>query len=499
MRRMKNQVFRIHNRDNAAIALEAVPAGSEICVEGAACRALEEIPRGHKIALADIEEGQPVVKYGYPIGRASRRIAAGSWIHGHNMCTNLEGTLEYEYRPTERAVADTEGTVPQFMGYRRESGDVGTRNEIWVIPTVSCANHTVTVLADLANRQFGGLCDGIYAFPHNSGCSQLGDDHRMTQRLLSAIVRHPNAGGVLLVSLGCENNNIQEFLPGLGDYDKTRIRYLITQEAGDEIQTGLGLLREIADVVKHDKREPVPVSSLRVAFKCGGSDSLSGVTANPLCGAVTDRIVSYGGAAVLTEVPEMFGAETILMNRADTRETFDKVVRLINDFKQYYLDYGQPVYENPSPGNKEGGITTLEEKSLGCVQKGGSAVVTDTLDYGEQVKKAGLNLMTGPGNDNVSITDLVASGAQILLFTTGRGNPLGTAIPCIKLSSNTALFNHKRHWIDFDAGTIVDGISMEALADQLWQLVLEVASGRKTQSEQNGFREIMLFKNGVLL
>lgn len=516
---MKATYFKIHEADNVAIALEQLAPGSEIQFTGGSCTAAETIPRGHKVALADLEPGQDVVKYGYPIGRATKRIPAGSWVHSHNMSTNLEGTLEYEYRPScsvRTGEAGTPGTAvpaeaapparparapaePTFKGYRRKNGAVGVRNEIWIIPTVSCANHTADVLAKLASVDFGDVCDGIFAFPHNSGCSQLGDDHRMTQKLLAAIAKHPNAGGVLLVSLGCENNNIHEFLPVLGDYDRDRFRVLITQEAGDEIGTGLELLRELAEIVKRDKRVRVPVSELKIAFKCGGSDSLSGVTANPLCGTVADRITSLGGSAVLTEVPEMFGAETILMNRADSRETFEKVVNLINSFKQYYLDYGQPVYENPSPGNKEGGITTLEEKSLGCVQKGGHAVVSDTLDYGEQIRRPGLNLMTGPGNDNVSITDLVASGAQILLFTTGRGNPLGTAIPCIKLSSNTALYERKRHWIDFNAGTIVDGDSLEKLSEKLWKLVLEVASGKKTRSEINGFREIMLFKNGVLL
>lgn len=552
---MKTAYFRIHEEDNVAIALEQLEPGCEIQFTGGCCTAAEVIPRGHKVALSDLEPGQDVIKYGYPIGHATKRVRAGSWVHSHNMCTNLEGTLEYEYRPSYSVrageqgapgavapagmpgAAAPEGTAgavapagtpgaaapagmsgavapagtgalarlssapsgPTFKGYRRKNGAVGVRNEIWIIPTVSCANHTADVLAKLASVEFGDACDGIFAFPHNSGCSQLGDDHRMTQKLLAAIAKHPNAGGVLLVSLGCENNNIHEFLPVLGDYDRDRFRVLVTQEAGDEIGTGLELLRELAEIVKRDKRVRVPVSELKIAFKCGGSDSLSGVTANPLCGTVADRITSLGGSAVLTEVPEMFGAETILMNRADSRETFEKVVNLINSFKQYYLDYGQPVYENPSPGNKEGGITTLEEKSLGCVQKGGRAVVSDTLDYGEPVLRPGLNLMTGPGNDNVSITDLVASGAQILLFTTGRGNPLGTAIPCIKLSSNTALYERKRHWIDFNAGTIVDGDSLEKLSEKLWKLVLEVASGKKTRSEINGFREIMLFKNGVLL
>lgn len=498
---MKKTFYKIHKADNVVIALAPILKGSVIEGEDFVCEAGEDIPKGHKLALTAIPTGGQIVKYGYPIGCAVSDIAAGAWVHSHNMRTNLDGMLQYEYHPAGMEVetaAVYEGG-PTFHGYQRASGDVGIRNEIWVIPTVSCANHTASTLAGMADSRFGHLCDGIYALPHNSGCSQLGDDHIMTQKLLAAILTNPNAGGVLLVSLGCENNNIKEFLPVLGSYDQSRIKYLITQEAGDEVEEGLSILKEIADVVAGDVREEVSVSKLRIAFKCGGSDSLSGVTANPLCGRISDRITAFGGTAVLTEVPEMFGAETILMNRADSRETFKKVADLINSFKQYYLDYNQPVYENPSPGNKEGGITTLEEKSLGCVQKGGQAVVTDTLDYGEKAQKPGLNLMTGPGNDNVSITDLVAAGAQLLLFTTGRGNPLGTAIPCIKLSSNTELSVHKPHWIDFNAGEITDGASMDELADRLWQLVLDTASGKKTRSEVNGYREIMIFKNGVLL
>ena len=482
-----------------AVALAPIAAGETVSFgPGKIVTAREMARQGHKIALRPIPAGTDVIKYGCSIGGATADIEAGQWVHTHNMKSNLTEHVEYAYEPDVKPLAPCEPET--FMGYRREDGRAGIRNEIWIIPGVGCVDDLCMRLAvenqELVER-FG--LDGLYAFPHPFGCSQLGEDNEMTRQLLASLANHPNAGAVLVVSLGCENNNIHEFLPVLGDYDRDRFRVLVTQEAGDELGTGLELLRELAEIVKRDKRVRVPASELKIAFKCGGSDSLSGVTANPLCGTVADRITSLGGSAVLTEVPEMFGAETILMNRADSRETFEKVVNLINSFKQYYLDYGQPVYENPSPGNKEGGITTLEEKSLGCVQKGGRAVVSDTLDYGEQIRRPGLNLMTGPGNDNVSITDLVASGAQILLFTTGRGNPLGTAIPCIKLSSNTALYERKRHWIDFNAGTIVDGDSLEKLSEKLWKLVLEVASGKKTRSEINGFREIMLFKNGVLL
>ena len=422
------------------------------------------------------------------------------WVHTHNVRTNLEGKLEYTYNPVPAKKVDVRNRGRFFEGYKRADGSVGTRNEIWIIPTVSCVNTTANTLAKLAQELYPDSCDGIFAYPHNAGCSQLGEDFEITQKILASIVHHPNAGGVLLLSLGCENNDFEHFIPVLGDYDPKRIKFLVTQDVEDEIEEGLRLIGEIVENIKDDKRELLPVSSLKIAFKCGGSDAFSGITANPLCGHIAETVTALGGSAILTEVPEMFGAETFLMNRADSQETFRKVVEMINSFKQYYIDHNQPIYENPSPGNKRGGITTLEEKSLGCIQKGGQATVTDTLYYGEHCKKAGLNLMIGPGNDSISITNLLSSGAQILLFTTGRGNPLGTAIPTIKISTNTNLYNRKKQWIDFDAGIILENKSFEEAADELWDLIIDVASGRrKTKNEVNGYREIMIFKQGVIL
>ena len=494
------KLIKINERDNVEIAIQVLKAGEEVGIDGAPCTVLEEIPRGHKIALKDLEKGERIIKYGNPIGYATTAIRKGQWVHSHNMKTGLDGVLNYTYNPQREDPAAVEGVRDHFPGYRRKDGTVGIRNEIWVIPTVSCVNHAVEQIAKKANELYGSLCDGIYALPHNAGCSQLGDDHETMQHILASIVKHPNAGGVLLVSLGCENNNFGEFRPVLGDVDVSRIKFMIAQEVEDEVEEGVALIGEIAKVVSQDKRVEVPVSELKIGFKCGGSDSLSGVTANPLCGMITDRVTAFGGTAILTEVPEMFGAEHILMNRADSEETFHKVVDLINSFKQYFIDYDQPIYENPAPGNKAGGITTLEEKSLGCVQKGGHAIVTDTLDYGQRAVKTGLNLMNGPGNDSVSITNLLASGAQIILFTTGRGNPLGTAIPSVKLSSNTQLYEHKRDWIDFNAGTLIQDESMEEMCDRLWNLLLDIASGKmQARNEINGYRDIMIFKNGVLL
>lgn len=492
--------IRIHEKDNVAIAIQDIKKDESVELDGVEYTAQEDIPRGHKMALRDFKDGDVVIKYGNNIGVTSADVPAGSWVHTQNMHTGLSGKIEYSYNPVPHEKVNTEGVRDTFMGYRRADGSVGIRNEIWVIPTVSCVNHAAKQIAEAANEKFGDSCDGIFALPHNAGCSQMGNDHITTQKILASIIKHPNAGGVLLVSLGCEENNLERFLPVLGEFDHDRIKYMIAQEADDEVETGTNLIKQIVSAVSKDKREPVSVSELKIGFKCGGSDSLSGVTANPLCGKITDRVTAMGGTSILTEVPEMFGAEHILMNRADSQETFEKIVSLINDFKQYYMDYNQPIYENPAPGNKAGGITTLEEKSLGCIQKGGHALVTDTLAYGQHAEKKGLNLMNGPGNDSVSITNLLASGAQIILFTTGRGNPLGTAVPSVKIATNVQLYSHKTHWFDFNAGTLIYDESMEEMCDRLWNLVLDIASGeQKARNEINGYKDIMIFKNGVLL
>ncbi len=496
----KHQLIQIHEFDNVAIAIDGLTAGMEVAVGGSSCQVQNDIPVNHKIALQDMEPETEVIKYGNVIGHTTKAVKKGEWVHSHNMQTSLDGMLEYTYEPTSGITEDKERVKDTFLGYIRNNGEVGIRNEIWVIPTVSCVNHTVRMIAERAGKKFSESCDGIFAYPHNSGCSQLGEDHKTTQKILASIIKHPNAGGVLVVSLGCENNNLNEFRSVLGDIDENRVKFLVAQEETDEIERGVELIAELLLTARKDKRTEVPASKLKIGFKCGGSDALSGVTANPLCGQIADRVAKEGGTAILTEVPEMFGAETILMNRADTKETFEKVVDLINSFKQYYINYEQPIYENPAPGNKAGGITTLEEKSLGCIQKGGHAQVTDTLKYGQKAGKQGLNLMNGPGNDNVSITNLVASGAQLLLFTTGCGNPLGTSVPSVKLASNSSLFDKKRHWFDFNAGTLLEGRSIEELSDELWKLILDIASGRKkARNEENGYKEIMIFKDGVLL
>lgn len=498
---MKNCFLRIHPDDDVAVALRDIEKNTEVEAAGRTYVALDDIPMGHKMALRDIHSGENILKYGSVIGHATADAPAGSWMHSHNVETNLDGLLEYQYSPKFPETTYDSAAPDTFLGYLRKDGKAATRNEIWVIPTVSCVNTLVRNIAEKANALVGGKCDGVFALPHNTGCSQMGEDQEMTKRILASIVHHPNAGGVLLVSLGCENVNLEKLLPVLGEYDSSRIRTMIAQDVpGDETAEGVRIIEEIAEFTALDKREELPVSKLVIGFKCGGSDAFSGITANPLCGTISEKITALGGTAVLTEVPEMFGAETYLMERADNAATFNKVVNMINGFKQYYLDHDQPVYDNPAPGNKKGGITTLEEKSLGCIQKGGRAVVTDTLEMGEPCSKPGLNLVTGPGNDSVSITNLLACGAQILLFTTGRGNPLGTAVPTLKIASNTRLYERKQSWFDFNAGLVLETGSMDDASNLLWKKMIGIASGESlARNEERDYREIMVFKDGVIL
>lgn len=447
------------------------------------------LENGHKYALRDIRAGEPIIKYGSPIGHATQDIARGEHVHSHNLKTNLDGVLEYTYHPDFRPVVPVESGLT-FQGYVRENGDVGIRNDVWIVNTVGCVNKTASRLAQLT---------GAKHFEHPFGCSQLGDDGKITQLILRGLVNHPNAGGVLVLGLGCENNNIEVFKKVLGDWDPRRVRFLNAQDCPDEIGEGVRLIRELQEYAGGFSRQAVPIEKLRVGLKCGGSDGFSGITANPLVGAFSDRIISYGAGCVLTEVPEMFGAEHLLMQRCPTPELFQKTVDLINNFKAYFLRHGQAVYENPSPGNKAGGITTLEEKSLGCVQKGGLSPVADVLDYGDRVKVGGLSLLNGPGNDLVAVTNLTAAGVHLILFTTGRGTPAGGPVPTVKIATNHGLAERKKGWIDFDASPLLDGVSMEEMAGRLLDYVLRVASGEKAANERGGYEEISIFKDGIVL
>ena len=490
-------VIKINQEDNVAVALRPIAKGETLEIGGISVTTLEEIPQGHKVALAPVEEDGEVVKYGFRIGFAKEAIAKGQWVHVHNLKTALGDLLTYEYEPTNPSVA--EGGPATFQGFRRTDGKAGVRNEIWIIPTVGCVNSIARALEKEAQKLVGGSLEEVVAFPHPYGCSQMGDDQEHNRTVLADMIHHPNAGGVLVLGLGCENSNIPVLKEYIGDYDERRVRFLQCQDAEDEHQAAMEILEELAAYAKGFTREPIDASELVIGMKCGGSDGLSGITANPTVGAFSDLLISKGGTTILTEVPEMFGAETILMNRCETKELFDKTVNLINDFKNYFTSHNQTIYENPSPGNKKGGISTLEDKSLGCTQKSGSAPVKGVLAYGEPVKVKGLNLLSAPGNDLVASTALAVSGAQIVLFTTGRGTPFASPVPTVKISSNSALAGKKDNWIDFNAGRMVEDKSKAELAQELFDYVIQVASGRKVKAEEAGFHDMAIFKQGVTL
>ncbi|SET38212.1 D-altronate dehydratase [Natronincola peptidivorans] len=491
--------IKIHDKDNVLVALTDLKAGETLEIDGVVVQLRMDISKGHKVAVKKISKDEDIIKYGLPIGYSLEDIAAGDHVHVHNTKTKLSGNIEYAFN---QKLVDRDITRDNqvFMGYKRENGSVGIRNELWIVPTVGCVNGTGQMIVDTFKTEVDiSLIDHIEVYKHNYGCSQLGDDHDNTKRILGDLVKHPNCGGVLVLGLGCENNQVAEFKEILGDIDENRVKFLITQEVEDEIQEGVCLLKGIFETMKGDTREEVPLSELKVGLKCGGSDGLSGITANPLLGSFSDYLIAQGGTSVLTEVPEMFGAETILMERAKDEEVFGKIVHLINDFKEYFLANNQPVYENPSPGNKEGGITTLEDKSLGCTQKAGHSKVVDVLKYGEILTEKGLNLLSAPGNDLVASTALAASGCHMVLFTTGRGTPFGTFVPTIKISSNSEIYNKKKNWIDFNAGTLVEDQSMEEVLEKFIHYIVEVASGKLVNNEKNEFREIAIFKTGVTL
>ncbi|GGZ22243.1 UxaA family hydrolase [Asticcacaulis endophyticus] len=490
---------RVHDTDHVVIAVEELPAGTVIDIDGQPPLVLEaDIPKGHKLALYDIPAGQDVLKFGFVIGHASVDIKRGEHIHSHNLVTSLSGVEDYDYQPKPAPKPGDAPDAHTFMGYRRSDGRVGIRNEIWILCTVGCVARTSERLAKIAGERFKDRVDGVFALTHPLGCSQLGDDLDHTRKLLAALASHPNAGGVLIVGLGCENNQLSALIREVVR-EPDRLRYFAAQMVDDEHEAGLEALEELVAVVEKDQREECQVSDLVIGVKCGGSDGFSGLTANPLVGKIADRVALAGGKSIMTEIPEIFGAERILMARAKDEAVFHGIVDVVNDFKQYFLDHKQPVFENPSPGNKAGGITTLEEKSLGAVQKGGLSQLNEVLRYGERATVPGLSLLEAPGNDAVSSTALTAAGAVIVLFTTGRGTPLGFPAPTLKIASNTALANKKPHWIDFNAGQALEGKTLDQTADDLMDLILKTASGQPSCNEKNEEREIAIWKNGVTL
>jgi len=493
------KILKVHPGDQVAVAINDLKKGEKLIIDGREIIIKENIPMGHKIALRHFNINDDIIKYGFSIGRAITNIEDGAHVHTHNLKTNLKNNLKYEYHPkkTELKIARENKT---FSGYLRSNGNAGIRNELWIVPTVGCVNgQAEEIIKRFKAESDTSYIDAIEVLSHPYGCSQLGVDFNNTKKALVAAIKHPNAGGVLVLGLGCENNQLSGIIEALGEYDHSRIKTLIAQDVEDEVEEGLKIVKELSELIKHDKRIDIPVSKLRIGLKCGGSDGFSGITANPLLGCFSDWLIAQGGTTVLSEVPEMFGAETILMNRAKDRSVFEKIVALINGFKDYFRKNNQVIYENPSPGNKEGGISTLEDKSLGNVQKGGTSSVVDVLNYGEQIKENGLNLLWSPGNDIVSTSALAMSGCQMILFTTGRGTPFGSFVPTMKISTNSNLFNKKKNWIDFNAGSLLDSKSMVDLLKEFTDYILIVAGGEKVKHELTDGKGIAIFKSGVTL
>lgn len=489
--------IKINENDNVAVALDVIPENTTVNVAGSDVTTTMEIPAGHKFALEDMPEATPVIKYGFRIGNTTAAVKKGEWIHTHNLKTGLGDLLEYSYEPDFAEEKYTEDAT--FMGYNRKNGKVGVRNEIWIIPTVGCVNNVASKIAELSKDLVCENIEAVCAFPHPYGCSQMGDDQEHTRQILANLINHPNAGGVLVLGLGCENSNIDVLKGYMGEIDTDRVKFLVSQESDDEIAEGVEIVKGLAQYASQFQREPISVSKLIIGMKCGGSDGFSGITANPTVGRFSDILISKKGTTILTEVPEMFGAETILMNRCANEELFNKTVDLINDFKNYFKSHNQTIYENPSPGNKKGGISTLEDKSLGCTQKSGNAIVKGVLAYGEIVSTPGLNLLSAPGNDLVAATALAASGAHIVLFTTGRGTPFACPVPTMKISSNSRLAGKKENWIDFNAGVVAEGEDLDTAGQRLFDEVVAVASGKEVKSEKAGFHDMAIFKQGVTL
>ncbi|HJF74334.1 MAG TPA: altronate dehydratase family protein [Gallibacterium anatis] len=493
------QFIQIQAQDNVAVALQNLSAGTVIHLADKEIILKQDIPRGHKFAVKDIAVQENIIKYGYPIGHATCDIASGDYVHTHNVKTNLSDINDYSYQPNFPAININEADR-EVQLYRRANGDVAIRNELWIIPTVGC----VVGIANQIRQRFlqqnpADDIDGVFTFSHSYGCSQLGDDHQNTKVMLQNMVKHPNAGAVLVIGLGCENNQIDAFRETLGDYDPQRVKFMVSQHFEDEVEAGLELLQQLYQQMRNDRRQAGKLSEVKFGLECGGSDGLSGITANPLLGNFSDYLTAHGGTTVLTEVPEMFGAERILMSHCRDQQTFDKTVAMVNGFKHYFISHHQPIYENPSPGNKSGGITTLEDKSLGCTQKAGHSQVVDVLKYGERLCKAGLNLLTAPGNDAVATSALAAAGCHMVLFTTGRGTPYGGFVPTMKIATNSELAQRKRNWIDFNAGRLVEDVDMSQLLDDFINNVVEIVNGKPTKNEINQFRELAIFKSGVTL
>jgi altronate hydrolase len=473
--------------------------GQRIELAGREVTVLEPIPAGHKVALAAVAEGENVLRYGQRIGRARVPIEPGRHVHMHNLAYE-ELAFDYEFPSGEIEFPALPAAVPRFLGYAREDGRAGTRNYIAVGAASNCAAHTAELIArSYENDRLPPNVDGVVAFPHGEGCAHsIGPDTRQLQRTIAGVLDHPNVASALILGLGCEVNQISHYLGG------PRLKGLTLQESGGTRATVDAARREIDRFIEEAaacQRTEIPASKIVLGLNCGGSDSFSGITANPALGVASDILASYGGSAVLAETTEIFGAEHLLVRRARNRQVAERLLARIADYRTYLNRFGGSFDDNPAPGNKEGGLSNILEKSLGAVAKGGTSPLMEVVDYAERVTTPGLVFMNTPGYDPVSLAGLAAGGANVIAFTTGRGSAIGFAtIPVIKIATNSATYRRMRDNMEVNAGAIVDGErSIGEVGREIFEMVLRVASGERTASERLGHREFVPWRIGPVL
>ncbi len=486
--------IRLNGRDNVIVLTKAFAAGTAPVGSGVPLSRL--VPSGHKIAVTDIALGEPVLKFGQIIGYASQPIAKGEQVHTHNCAM---GAHDQNYRIGDDFQAIdyvAEASRRTFDGYRRSDGRAGTRNFIALCATVNCSATVVRHIADHFNRS-GALddypnVDGVIALAHGTGCGMAssGEGYEALQRVLWGHATHPNVGAAIFIGLGCEVMQIGRMKAMFGSSGEERFHGLTIQETGGTRKTiaaGIEAIKKLLPAVNDIKRVPIPVSELVVGLQCGGSDGFSGITANPALGAATDILVKQGGTALLSETPEIYGAEQLLVRRAASQEVGEKLIARIRWWENYTAVNGGSMDNNPSPGNKAGGLTTILEKSLGAAAKGGTLALSGVLLYAEQVKERGFVFMDSPGYDPVSATGQIASGAQLVVFTTGRGSAFGSKpAPTIKLATNSAMYKMLDEDMDINCGDIIDGVSIEAKGEEIFEKMIEIASGRQSKSEALG-------------
>jgi len=499
----ENSAIHLHPTDNVAIARVQLGAGTELRVAGQRLEVKEAISAGHKIALVAIPQGAVVLRYGQVIGRARQPIERGRHVHTHNLAFE-ELHFDYEY-PSGETPLPARRASPTFLGYPREDGSVGTRNYIAVVAASNCAAHTAEMIA----RSFDGESlpaniDGVVAFPHGEGCGHtIGPDTAQLRRTLAGVLAHPNVSAAVILGLGCEVNQIEHYL-GPNAPRTSRLVGMTLQSSGGTRGAVTAARAEIARLMEQcsaEQRKEVPASGIVLGLNCGGSDSFSGITANPALGVCSDMLAELGATAVLAETTEIFGAEHLLVRRARNRQVAEKLLSFVQGYKQYLTRFAGSFDDNPSPGNKEGGLTNIIEKSLGAVAKAGTSPLTDAVDYAEPVHTPGFVFMNTPGYDPVSLTGLAAGGCNLIAFTTGRGSAIGfPSVPVLKIASNSHTYRRMQDNMDINAGTIADGEkSVQQVGGEIFEMLLRVASGERTRAESLGHQEFVPWRIGPVL